>query len=551
MLNESVYCPRLFYLMHVMGEWAPSVDTAEGRSIHRRVDRRQEAFPEADGRDPDDPRVTARSIMLSSECLGIIAKMDLVESAGNEAIPVEYKHGRPPANAERSWPPERIQLCAQGLILEEQGWVCDHGLLYFPTSKEKVEVSFDDNLRKQTLDAIKRARMLEVQTEIPPPLEDSPKCPRCSLVGICLPDETRLLRGSAGFDGEENLGAGIRRLIPASDDALPLHLTEAGSRVGLKSRRLVVRGRELPDRTIRLKDVSQVNLFGGVQISTQAVNALLREGLSIGYFSSGGWFNGVCSGLGHSSVLLRRRQYARSADSGWALGLAKDLVRNKIRNARTMLRRNHKGTPEEALRRLRGLAEDALGVSGTEMLLGVEGLAARIYFQELDGMLVGPTEGGMAFEFGGRNRRPPRDPVNAMLSLAYSILCRHFTAACAVVGLDPHLGFYHRDRPGRPSLALDLMEPFRPILADSAVVTAVNNREVVLDHFIHVGPACTLTNEGRRRFISCFERRLDTEVRHPVFGYRISYRRVVEVQTRLLARFIHGELACYPAFETR
>ena len=553
MLNESVYCPRLFYLMHVMGEWAPSVDTAEGRSIHRRVDRRREAFPEVDARDPDDPRASARSIMLSSERLGIIAKMDVVEHGGGEAVPVEYKHGRPPNNRERSWPPERVQLCAQGLILEEQGWRCDHGMFYFPSSREKVEVVFDEELRRRTLEAIDAARALERQPEMPPPFEDSPKCPRCSLVGICLPDETGLLMKGGRFEGEESTEKGIRRLIPASDDALPLHLVEAGARVGLKSRRLVVRGRDVPDRVIRLKDISQVNLFGGVQISTQAVNALLREGLSIAYFSSGGWFNGVCAGLGHSSAAVRRRQYARSADARWSLDLAKGLVRNKIRNARTMLRRNHKGSCPMVLRRLRDLAEETGTVGDPETLLGIEGMAARVYFEEFGGMLADRPRpaADMNFDFEGRNRRPPRDPVNAMLSLAYSVLCRHFTAACAVVGLDPHLGFYHRDRPGRPSLALDLMEPFRPILADSAVVTAINNAEVTPDHFLRVGPACTLTTEGRRLFIGCIERRLDTEIRHPVFGYRISYRRVIEVQARLLARFIHGELTDYPPFETR
>lgn len=553
MLNESVYCPRLFYLMHVMGEWAPSVDTAEGTEMHRRVDRKQEAFPEADSDDRDDPRVIARSVMLSSERHGIIAKMDVVEHEGNVAVPVEYKHGRPPANAERSWPPERVQLCAQGLILEEHGWDCNHGMLYFPASKQKVDVGFDRALREQTVAAIAEARALETQAEFPPPLEDSPKCPRCSLAGICLPDETRLLMRGAGLEAEKEGAAGVRRLIPASDDALPLHVTEAGSRVGLKSNRLIVRGRDLPDQVFRLKDISQVNLFGAVQISTQAVNRLLRAGLSIGYFSSGGWFNGVCSGLGHSAAWLRRRQYARSADPAWSLRFARLIVRNKIRSSRTLLRRNHKQHPEDALRRLKTLADDTGKAASLESLLGIEGLAARVYFQELDGMLVSRDSGDkdMSFDFKGRNRRPPLDPVNAMLSLAYSILCRHFTAACAVVGLDPHLGFYHKDRPGRPSLALDLMEPFRPILADSAVVTAINNREVAPKHFIRVGPSVTLTGDGRKRFISCFERRLDTEVRHPMFGYRISYRRVIEVQTRLLARFISGEIDTYPAFETK
>jgi CRISPR-associated protein Cas1 len=549
MLNESVYCPRLFYLMHVMGEWASSVDTVEGHTIHRGVDRRQEPFPPADSRDENDPRVRARSIMLSSERYGIIAKMDVVEHAGNEAVPVDYKHGKPPAVPERAWPPERVQLCAQGLILEEHGWSCDHGVLYFPASRERVDVPFDDDLRSLTIEAIAKARRLEAQASMPAPLEGSPKCPRCSLAAICLPDETNLLCAEVGDD--ELSKPVVRPLVPGNDHALPLHLTTPGARVSVASRRLVVSEPDGQKQELRFKDISQVSVFGGVQLTTQAVQRLMAEGIPLGYFSSGGWFYGLCAPLGHSAVSLRRRQYARSSDSRWRLQLARELVRNKIRNSRTLLRRNHRGRPDGALERLRELGDQARRAEALESLLGVEGLAAREYFSELGGMLRPANACGVSFDFDGRNRRPPRDPVNAMLSMAYSLLTRHFTAACAIVGLDPHLGFYHADRPGRPSLALDLMEPFRPLLADSAVVTAINNGEIDRSDFLTVGPACAFTDRGRRRFISTFERRLDTEIRHPLFGYRISYRRVIEVQTRLLARHIYGEIASYPAFETR
>ena len=256
MLNESVYCPRLFYLMHVMGEWAPSVDTVEGKNMHSRVDRREEPFPEVDQRDPDDPRARARSVLLSSERLGIIARMDLVEHAGNEATPVDYKHGKPPRTPERAWLPERVQLCAQGLILEEHGWCCEAGVLYFPQTREKVEIPLDQPMRKATLEAIETARQIEKLTEMPPPLVDSPKCPRCSLAGICLPDETNMLIVD-GSDGAEIDSGRPRRLVPAADDALPLHLGEQGSRVGVTSRRLVVRDRSGQTTTVLLKDISQ------------------------------------------------------------------------------------------------------------------------------------------------------------------------------------------------------------------------------------------------------------------------------------------------------
>jgi CRISPR-associated endonuclease Cas1/CRISPR-associated protein Cas4 len=549
MLNESVYCPRLFYLMHVLGEWAPSVDTAEGKLLHKRVDSRKDAFPTADPRDSEDPRSRSRSIMFDSQRLGIIAKMDIVEHAGGEAVPVEYKHGHPPHNPERAWLPERVQLCAQGMVLEDQGWTCDHGIIYYPASRERVEVPFDEDLRAATVDAISEARRIEASASLPPPLESSPKCPRCSLVGICLPDETQLLMSGAGPDRPATTV--VRRLVPSGDDALPLHLCTPGSRVGLESRRLVIRDLEGDKSVRRLKDVSHVNLYGGVQITTQAVQRLLYSGIPIGYFSSGGWFYGLAAPIGHSAVELRRRQYARSVDANWSLRLACDLVRNKIRNARTLLRRNCRERPEHALARLRELADQATSATATESLLGIEGLAAREYFGAFNGMLRRVASDELAFDFRGRNRRPPRDPVNAMLSLAYALLTRHLTAACAITGLDPHVGFFHADRPGRPSLALDLMEPFRPLIADSAVITAVNNGEVQPSDFVTVGDSTAFTSSGRKRFIGGFERRLDVEVRHPVFGYRMTYRRILEVQTRLLARHVFGELDRYPPFETR
>ncbi len=549
MLNEYVYCPRLFYLMHVAGEWAPSADTEEGKLAHRRVDRRAGELPAADRRDPDDPRNTARSVTLGSELLGLVARMDVVELAGDEAVPVEYKHGEPPDGPDRAWLPERVQVCAQGLILREHGWRVDHGVIYYPATRQRVEVPLDEALVGLTLRAVEEARAAERAQEMPAPLEDSPKCPRCSLVGICLPDETNLLRRMAP-DGEPR--AAVRRLVPAAAEALPLHVVDPGAHVGVKSHRLVVHQPDGEDVVVRFKDVSQVNIFGGAHISTPAITRLMGEEIPVGFFSSGGWFYGLCAPLGHSAAELRRRQYARSADPAWCLGFARGLVRSKVRNSRTLLRRNARAAVAPALERLRDVAEQAARATSMPELLGVEGLAAREYFAELPAMLApARPDGGLAFDFSGRNRRPPLDPVNAMLSLAYSMLTRHFTAACAMVGLDPHLGFYHADRPGRPSLALDLMEPFRPLLADSAVITAVNNGEVAAADFLRVGQACTLTDDGRRRFIACFERRLDTEVQHPVFGYRIAYRRVVEVQARLLARHVAGELESYPAFETR
>ncbi|MCI0419460.1 MAG: CRISPR-associated endonuclease Cas1, partial [Acidobacteria bacterium] len=190
-----------------------------------------------------------------------------------------------------------------------------------------------------------------------------------------------------------------------------------------------------------------------------------------------------------------------------------------------------------------------------EELLGVEGNAARLYFGAFDGMIKAePGEEKPAlprFDFAGRNRRPPRDAVNALLSLAYSLLTKDFTIACYAVGFDPMLGFYHQPRFGRPALALDLMEPFRPLVADSCVIQAINNRMVSPDDFLMAGQAVALRPQGRKAFYRAYELRMDTLVTHPLFDYRVSYRRLLEIQARLLGKMLQGEIGKYPVFITR
>jgi CRISPR-associated protein Cas1 len=202
-----------------------------------------------------------------------------------------------------------------------------------------------------------------------------------------------------------------------------------------------------------------------------------------------------------------------------------------------------------------------------ETLLGIEGNAARIYFQHFAGMIkqsgdddplmavadrnVDPAKNPFRLDFSQRNRRPPRDAINALLSLAYSVLAKDLTIITQAVGFDPYLGFYHQPRFGRTSLALDLMEPFRALIADSAVLSAINTRMVNSRDFVRAGQAVSLTPNGRKAFFRAYEQRMDTLVTHPLFGYRVNYRRLLEIQTRLLARVLTGELPTYPVFTMR
>jgi len=536
MVNEFVYCPRLFFLEWVQGEFAHSVDTLEGAAVHRRVDREEGALPEATDLAPED-RVVARGVLLSAPALGLIAKIDLLEGDRGQVRPVDYKKGSP--GRDGPWEPDRVQLCVQGLILRENGYTCNEGVVYYATTRQRFVVPFDSALVERTLEAVQGIRQALTDPLPPPPLVDSPKCPRCSLVGICLPDEVNLLRGI-------ELGE-VRRLVPARDEAGPLYVVTQGTTVGKVGERLVVRAPSQPETFARLIDVSHVALFGNAQMSAQAIRAIVARGGLVLHFTYGGWLSAVTGSPHQGNVLLRLAQYRMSMNPEASLPLARSFVWGKIRNQRTMLRRNHRERPWRAVNELGRLSRSALRTSSLQALLGIEGTAARLYFSLLPGML----RPNLAFDFAERNRRPPRDPVNALLSFLYSLLLKDCVAAVIAVGLDPYIGFFHQIHYGRPSLALDLAEEFRPLVGDSVVLTVINNGMVDRDDFIQRGTGCALKQSARRKVIEAYEARLETLVTHPTFGYSVSYRRVLEIQARLLARGVAGELTAYRPFITR
>ena len=204
-----------------------------------------------------------------------------------------------------------------------------------------------------------------------------------------------------------------------------------------------------------------------------------------------------------------------------------------------------------ALGSIQNEAKLALRAETMEQLLGHEGAGSRTYFESLPDMVKGPREILARFAFDSRTRRPPRDRMNALLSFLYSMLARELTHVAWTVGLDPYLGFLHAPRYGRPALALDLMEPFRPLVADSVALTLINNGELQPADFVERMGAVNLTREGRAKVLLAVERRLAHEVTHPAFGYRISYRRVFEVEARLLSRHLLGELPSYEPLVTR
>ena len=611
MLNEFTYCPRLFYYEHVEGLFEHNRETIEGALGHSQVDRRQDDLPPPEQLAESGQAVRARSVTLSSDTYGVIAKLDLLETDGAQVTPVDYKRGRPREAADgaiEAWDTDQIQLAVQALILRDQGYVCNEAIVYYAATRQRVRIPIDEALVRRTQEVIQQAAAAAASDRIPPPLADSPKCPRCSLVGICLPDETNFCLGAGGaparvqktlFDVgtprtavtdpasliSHPSSVEVRRLVPARDDLRPLYLNTQGLHVGKSGHVLEVREKDKVLQKVRLNEICQLNLMGNVQLSTQAIQTLCQAEIPIAYFSMGGWFYGVTQGLGVKNIFLRRQQFRLADVPAFCLGLARALVAGKIRNQRTMLQRNHVEPPKTALVQMKCMQEDAERAESTDTLLGLEGNTARLYFENFAGMLkagkeegAGPTTAGcslrgqnaqisdpsslvaplssaaqprFSFDFAGRNRRPPRDPVNALLSLAYSLLAKDLTIVTQTVGFDPYLGYFHQPRFGRASLALDLMEPFRPLIADSAVLSAINTRMVTPDDFVRAGEAVALTADGRKKFFQAYEQRMDTLVTHPLFGYRVNYRRLLEIQTRLLARVLTGEMSTYPVFTTR
>jgi len=556
MVNEFVYCPRLAHLMWSQAEWTDTGDTTDGRWVHRRADRPGQPLPDPgeidrDRLDPVYPMVVSRSVTLSSERIGVIAKIDIAEMHDGGVTVVDYKRGKRPHTSQGVFEPERVQLCLQAMLLEDNGYVVHGGSIYFAESRERVAVEFDSELRRRALDAVAGLRSIGQSSDPPPPLVDSPKCPRCALVTVCLPDEVNwLIRG----DFEP------RPIAVPADDALPLIVQSGFARVSKDGDRLRIEDKDGRESFARFIDVSDVAVFGAVNFSTPALTALMDREIPVTFHTFAGWFKGMTQGVGHRNIDVRVAQYRASFDEATCLRFSRTLIAAKIQNQRTILRRNWRGTEggrREALGRLAISARAARRAVDQASLLGVEGDAAAVYFRAFAGLLApravsnGSTASAAEFRFDRRNRRPPTDPVNAMLSLAYAMLTRHFTVALASVGLDPFRGLYHAQRYGRPSLALDLMEPFRPIICDSVVLGAVNTGALRASDFLTARTGVSLTVAGRRRFVEAFERRLAQEAVHPIFGYRLSMRRTILVQARLLTRFLVGEIPAYPHYLPR
>lgn len=556
-LHNYAYCPRLCYLQWIEKLFEENEDTVAGDAVHERVNH-PTTLPDAD--DIFREYGTRRSLWLESPSLGITGVIDYAECSQHGIVLIDYKKGSAISDdhglhAKHS---DALQLAAQALLLQEHGQHVASAFVYYAASRVRVPVELTDALFDELRTLIARVRQMARSLQCPPPLQNDVRCLYCSAYPVCLPNES-IAWQSAGTAGAQAASASLfehaRRIAttpikraprPACDPGDVLIVQTPRARVGIHADRVVVALEDEERASVPIHQLRALYLYGPVQVSTQAIHLFLEHHIAVAYFTAAGRFLGLLSGLPLSGIDARIGQYDAFRQPDKALQLAKAVIYAKIHNQRVMLMRN--GQPDNhtvrELARLRDSTETAPDVPS---LLGLEGAAAHLYFRFFHTMLTTP----FIFHFDGRHKRPPADPINALLSWAYSILVKELTGVLHTVGLDPFFGFLHQPRYGRPALALDLMEEFRPLIADSTVIALVNRKELNESDFLATTRGVMLKESARRAFWRAYFRRMDTEITHPEFGYRMSYRRMLEVQARQVWRHVRGEAPLYIGFTTR
>ncbi|MCX6969225.1 MAG: CRISPR-associated endonuclease Cas1 [Verrucomicrobia bacterium] len=516
-LQNYVYCPRLFYYQWVENIFVENADTVEGSTVHRKADQ-PSRMVDAEAMDLPEGRAL-RSLQLENAEFGLVGKIDVLEG-GEEGIElIDYKKG----SARRDEKNQRVAKEADAMQIAA------------------YEVLLTADLRTACIGKLHEARAVALSGQCPPPLKDDARCLYCSAYPVCLPNES-----AYWLHQEEKPTPAIQAPRPPGDAGEIVVVQTAGAMVGLRSGEVVVTNKSETLGKFPVEQVHAIYLYGAVQLTAQASVGLLERGVDVAYFSPAGRFLGLLRGLPESGVDARLGQYRLFGEPGMRLRLAREIIRAKIHNQRVLLMRNG-SAPEDVIKKLARLRDSTADATGMQELLGTEGSAAALYFGAFNTML----RESWPFDFEKRNRRPPRDPVNALLSMGYSMMSKELAGVCHAVGLDPFLGFFHQPRYGRAALALDLMEEFRPLIADSVAISLINRGEIRESDFISSASGVFLNEQGRRAFWENYFRRMDSEVSHPVFDYKMTYRRMLEVQARQLWRFVRGEAESYTGFTTR
>lgn len=522
LVAHTVFCPRRAWL-EALGEQVDSFAIQSGTEAHRQVD------------DPGSSRpLTLRSVDLNHSSLGLVGRCDVVRGdLATQVEIIEYK-ATPVRRKPEIRPAHRVQLALQRMCLEDMGVAVASQGVYFTSHKVMQPVHLEPDDMVDAFRWVETTRQVISQDAAPEPLVDDPRCAACSHAEVCLPDEHHLRSPS-------------RSISVTNPDAEIVHLVTPGSRASLKGGRLIVEKGADVLASIPFERVLGLVVHGNVDLSSALVRECLWSRHSIVWCSGRGRVIGWASTADSPAGITRVRQHVRSFSGD--LPIAREMLAAKVSNQATQLRRNNPGAGTGVVK-MRALARRMLACGSIPELFGIEGEAASIYFSQFEGLVK--ASGGWAFEtWPGRRGRRATDPLNAALNYCYGLLLADAIRALVACGLDPSAGFAHSASRNKPALALDLMEEFRAPIADSAVITALNNGELSGSMFLESLGDARLSAVGRRVLTGVYERRLQTEIRHPVFGYRVTWRRCIEVQARLLRGTLDGSQPAYTGMRTR
>lgn len=334
-----------------------------------------------------------------------------------------------------------------------------------------------------------------------------------------------------------------------------LFVTTEGAYLAKSGEAVAVRVERKTKLRVPLHNLGGIVCFGRVACSPPLMGACAAAGITISMLDINGRFRAAIVGYSPGNVLLRREQYRVADDLPAACGIARNMVAAKIANSRSVLLRAARDAPanaphlQMAIARLAQDLEASRECESLDRLRGIEGRAADVYFSAFNHLISSQSR---EFEFTTRSRRPPLDPLNALLSFLYAMLAHDARSACEATGLDAAVGMLHRDRPGRPGLALDLMEEFRPFFADRLALSLINRRQVSADGFQKTESGAVMMNDATRKAVLvAYQKRKQDVIEHPVLGEKTTVGLLVHLQARLLARRLRGDIDAYPPFVWR
>lgn len=472
---------------------------------------------------------------LINDELGYRGQVDAVIEEGDELIPVEYKIGKgPPDNHDRA----AVALVAMALELSAEKQV-KKSYLYYTGERRRYEINIDADLRNFSLMLLQRARKI-LGMDSPPKATREPKCKGCCWEEICAPDLEDAVEARKKA-----------RVVPRSRFDRVLYVDKEGCYVRKSGGSLIVTKDRETIASVGIQTLDQVILVGrGVHISTPALRELCSSNIDVVLLTKSGRCEGRLWSPGLKNPALKRAQFQKSLDPAFKLRTSLAIVRAKINNQRIMLQRLKRKRKikelDAALNWMQKLSEKALRAEDVSELMGFEGEASKAYFNAISAVV---RESG--FSMTGRSRRPPRDRFNSILSFCYSMLLKEVLSALEIAGLDPCIGLFHSEKYGRPALALDIMEEFRPIIADAVALKLVNQKIIQPEHFLERLGIYELKESGRKKVYETWENKMTEPILHPLFRSRFSYRRTIEAQARILAKSFEGETKEYIPFRAR